>query len=119
MHLYVILTSLLCYLYVTRMYSHVTHMSVACPGMSFVYPSYALVGHSYGSHMYSHVTRMSLVCHSYVTRMLLYVTRMRFYHEPITRDIDEDPTLNTKQNFLEVNIETSLSVLLPLHFLKL
>ena len=66
---------LVCHLYITRMYSYVTHMLLVC--------------HPYFTHMYSYVilmslvcTCMSFVCHSYVLVYHPYVTRLWFYHEP-------------------------------------
>ena len=48
----------LCHSHVTRMYSYVIRMSLAC-------------------------TRMSSVCHSYVLVFYSYATRMSFNHEPL------------------------------------
>ena len=68
--------SLVCHLYVTRMYPYSIRMSFAChPYVTRI----SLVCHPYVTRMFSmspvchsHV----LVCHSYVTRMYSYVTRM-------------------------------------------
>ena len=50
---------LVCYLYVTRIYSYVSSLSLVCTGMS-------------------------TVCHLYVIEWHPYVTRLWFYHEPHT-----------------------------------
>ena len=52
---------LVCHPYVTRMYSCVIPMSLACTIMSSLYHSYVLVCHPYVTRMYLHVIRMSLV----------------------------------------------------------
>ena len=62
MYSYVIRMSLVCHFYVTRMYSYVIRMSVVCIGMSFVCHLYVLVCHSYITRVHSYVIRMSLDC---------------------------------------------------------
>ena len=67
-----------CYPYVTCMYSYVIRMSLVCTYMSFVCQSYVLVCHSNVTGMHSYVILMSsyvLVCH-------LCITHLWFYHEP-------------------------------------
>ena len=68
--------SLVCHLYVTRMYPYSIRMSFAChPYVTRI----SLVCHPYVTRMYSYVIRMSLVCslcHPYVTRMYSYAIRM-------------------------------------------
>ena len=80
----------------TRMHSYVIRMSLVC---TRIY-SYAIRISLYATRMYlyvirtrmhSYVIRMSLVsirissvCHSYVIVCHSYVTRMWFYHEPLT-----------------------------------
>ena len=95
MYSYIMRMSLVCYPYLTRMYSYVILMpllyvgkSSLCTCMPFVCYPYALACHPhvtrmylYVIRMYSYVTRMSLVCHSCVTHMYsfvchLYVIRM-------------------------------------------
>ena len=75
--------SLVCHLYVARMCSFVTRMSLLFTCMSFVCHSYVLVCRPYVTRMYSYVTRMSLVCtrmspvcHSYV--LVCTLIRMSF-----------------------------------------
>ena len=53
-----ILMSLVCHLYVTRMYSYAIHMSLVCTRMSPVCHLYVLVYHLYVTRMYSYVIRM-------------------------------------------------------------
>ena len=91
------------HLYVNRIYSYVTRMSLVCHTyvLAFIFMySYAIhmsfvytLCHPYVTRMYSYVIRMSLVCtrmssvchlyvlvcHPYVTRMYLYVTPMYWY----------------------------------------
>ena len=62
-HLYVLVCngmSLVCHMYVTRIYSYFICISLMC-------------------------TLMSSVCHSYVLVCHRYVTRMWFYHEPLKK----------------------------------
>ena len=61
---YVIRMSLVCYPYVTRIYSYVIRMSLVCTRTSLV------------------CTRMSSVSRSYVLVCHSYVTGLWFYHEP-------------------------------------
>ena len=53
---------LVCYPYVTRIYSYTVRMSLACTRMSSVCHSCVLACHPYVTPMYSCVIRMSLVC---------------------------------------------------------
>ena len=77
-HPYVTRISLVCHPYVTRMYSYVIRMSLVCTRMSSVCHSYVL----YVTRMSLACTRMSFVCHSYVLVCHPCDTRMCFYHEP-------------------------------------
>ena len=65
--------SLVCHLYVTRMYSYVVRMSLVC------HPHVSM--YSYVIHMSLVCTRLSSTCHSYVLLCHPYVTRISFvYH---------------------------------------
>ena len=87
--------SLVCHLYVTRMYSYVIRMSLLCVRKSSVCTRMPFVCHSYVlnvirmplvctrmsfvCHSYVFVNHLCvLVCHSYITRMYSYVIRMSF-----------------------------------------
>ena len=85
-----------CYLYATRMYSHV----MACH-------SYVLVYHPYFIHMYSYIIRISLVCtritsvcHSYVLICHQYVTRM--YSHVIGMSLVCDFIMNQRELLIEL-----------------